>query len=226
MKFRYLFSVLPVMFIALFFAGCGVTTEELVKNNLAEMHNHYFTGATQHFNVAMWSGVREEPFEQDGIRGQLVDFCVLHVVPIGEVGTFGMTYKVKINDKTYEGEFGKSPFDNSLAADLETSITDTDEIYAEITFDGVTEVANLSCISCDFTIDGTEALNIAVTNAGEVLMILADNGNKSVEGYLRIISTDRNLGVYFWYVRFINVDGEEVCLVIDTNDGSIMASKL
>lgn len=225
MKFRFLFAILPV-FVIVAFCGCGISVEELTKNYLAELHNHYFVGSTQNFRVSMWSGTREEPYEPNGVRENLVDFCVLSVVPIGDVNTFGLGYTVEINDKTYNGEFEQSPFDRSLAADLETQISDTDSIFVYIIVDGVSEISKMECISCDFAINNVAALNIAAENIGENILTLADNGNKSIEGYCKIISTDRNLGVYFWYVRFINTDGDDIAIVIDTTSGEIMAKKL
>ncbi len=225
MKFRYLFSILPIFMITFLFTGCGTTIEDLAKNNIAEMHNHYFIGSTENFQISLWSGVREEPFEPDGIRGQMLDFCILSVVPVGNVGTFGLNYNLEINDKPYSGEFQKSPFDNSFAAALDFLVTDSDTIFADIIHDGITETGKLSCVSCNFTVNSTQALDIAIENVGEQILALTDD-NKSIEGYVRIITTDRNIGVYFWYIRFINTDGKEICLVIDTASGEIMASKL
>lgn len=224
MKIRYLFSVLPIV-VALAFCGCGVSAEEIAKNSLAETHYHYFTGSTQNFAISMWSGTREEPYESNGVCGNLVDFCILSVVPTAVVSTFGLSYSVEINDKTYTGEFEQSPFDSSLAADLGVQIKDDDSIFAYIIVDGVTEIGKMSCLSCGFEINNVQALDIAIGEVGEKILELSDNGKKPIEGYCKIISTDRNLGVYFWYVRFVNESGEEISLVIDTKNGKIMAKK-
>lgn len=224
MKIRYLFSLLPV-FAVIILAGCGISVEELVKNNLAESHNHYFTGSTQNFAVSMWSGTREEPYETNGICENRVDFCVLSVVPTTNVSTFGLSYTVEVNEKTYSGEFEESPFDSSLAADLEVAITDTDTIFAYIIVNGVTEISKMQCISCAFEIDNAQALNIAINDASENILSFVENGDKRIEAYCKIISSDRNLGVYFWYVRFVNEDGGEISLVIDTKTGEIVAKK-
>lgn len=224
MKLRLLLSFLPVLFVFCF-SGCSVSMEELAKNNLAELHNHYFTGSTQNFSISMWSGVREEPYIEDGKRENLVDFCVLSVIPLQGVSTFGLSYTVEINSKTYNGEFEQSPFDKTLAADLEIKLSDADAIFAYIIVDGVTEISKMECISCSFKINNTQALDIAIEGAMQDLMTLSNKGKNSIEGYCKIISTDKNLGVYFWFVRFINNEGGEFAMVIDTNTGEIIAKK-
>ena len=225
MKLRYLFSVLPLC-VAFMFAGCGVTAEDLTKNHLAELQNNFFVGTTQNFKVSLWSGTREEPYEPNGELGELVDFCIISVVPVGDVNTFGLNYTVEVNDMTYNGEFEKSPFDNSLAADIGVSVEDTDTIYAYIIMDGVSEVGKLECVSSGFAIKNTDALNIVVDNFGENILTLSNNGEIPVEAYCKIISTDKNLGVYFWYVRVVNAEGQDISVVIDPNSGEIIAKKL
>ena len=225
MKFRYLFSILPVCF-AFMFAGCGVTAEDLMKNYLAECQNNYFVGTTQNFKVSLWSGTREDPYEPNGELGELVDFCIISVVPVGDVSTFGLNYTVEVNDKTYNGEFEKSPFDNSFAADIGVRVEDTDSIYAYIIVDGVSEVGKLECISTNFKIKNTDALSIVVDNFSENIISLSNGGEIPVEGYCKIISTDKNLGIYFWYVRLVNAEGKDITVVIDPSSGEIMAKKL
>ena len=225
MKIRYLFSILPICLVFLL-SGCTASAEEIAKNNLAEIHYNYFTGSTQNFKVSMWSGVREEPYETNGIRESLVDFCVISVVPQNNVSTFGLSYTVEINSKTYNGEFEQSPFDKTLAADLEIQLNESDSIFAYIIVDGVTEISKMECISKNFGINSTQALDIAIKNYSQEILTLSNNGKISLEGYCKIISTDKNLGVYFWYIRFVNVDKKEISMVIDTNTGEIVAKKL
>lgn len=225
MKFRYLFSVLPLC-VAFLFAGCNLSIEELAKNSISEIHNHYFTGSTQNFKISMWSGLREEPYEQNGIKENLVDFCVVSVVPLNGVSTYGLGYTVEVNSQTYNGEFEQSPFDKTLATDLKIGLSDSDSIFAYITFDGVTEISKMECISCNFKVNNTKAVEIAIETVGDNLISLANNGKTGIEGCCKIISSDKNLGIYFWYVRFINTEGQELVVVIDTSTGEVMAKKL
>lgn len=207
------------------FAGCGVKTEDLAKNSLSEIHNNYFVGQTQNFNISLWSGQREEPYVIDGKKENLVDFCVISVVPKTNVSTFGLSYTVEINEETYNGEFENSPFDSSMASDLKIKVCDTDTIFLYLIANGETEIGKLECISCSFGIKQTDAINKAIEHLKDKIVDLSDNGKKNIEGTCKIISTDKNLGVYFWFINFINSDGEQIAVVLDINNGEIITEK-
>ena len=206
-------------------SGCGQKIEEMVKTSLSEVHYNYFVGQTSNFNISMWSGVREEPYSADGVSENKVDFCVLNVVPnSSDIDTYGLTDTIEINDKTLTGEFENSPFDSSLATDLKLTLTDTDSIFVYIVWDGQTEIGKMSCISQDFKINYSQALDIALEALQDEILTLT-NENKKIETYCKIISTDKNLGVYFWYVDIVNQSGDQVAVVIDNTTGEIVAKK-
>lgn len=204
------------------FAGCSVKPEELAKNNLSLLHLNYFVGQTQNFSISLWSGYREEPYNLDGKKGELKEFCVVNVVPTSDIDTFGLGYTVEINEATYDGTFEQSPFDNSLGKDLEVKVNDTDSIYVYIIVNGESEISKVECISSNFQINQTQALDIAIEYASEKILTLSNNGETSIEGHCKIISTDKNLGIYFWLVSFINENGDKFALIIDTTTGEIV----
>ena len=223
LKILGMFSCLCLVTICCF-SGCAVKPEELAKNNLSELHLNYFVGETLNFSVSLWSGYREEPYSLNGVKADLVEFCVVNVVPKNTtVSTFGLSYTVEINEKTYEGQFEDSPFDNSLGADLEVKVNDADSIFVYIIADGESEISKLECISSAFQVNQTQAMDIAIEAAKEKILTLSDNGNESIEGHCKIISTDKNLGIYFWFVSFINSSSDKIALIIDTTTGEIVA---
>lgn len=216
-------GVLVVAMITMMIAGCGgAKLSEIAKNSVSELHVNYFSGKTQNFNLAMWSGLREEPYSLDGVKGELVQFCVLSIVPNVDFEAQAVEYTAEINGQTYSGAFERSPFDRSFASDLKISLNDADEIFVYLILNGETEIAKLSCISSQFAITNTQALDIAVKHFSEQSEQVGKFAD-SVEGQCKIISTDLNLGIYFWYVAFVNAQGERVAVVIDTKSGEIMA---
>ncbi len=203
--------------------GCGdKKLTEIAKNSISELHLNYFSGNTENYNIAMWSGLREEPYSQDGVKGDLVQFCVLSIVPNSLADVQAVEYTAEVNGQTYSGVFERSPFDRSFASDLKIALNDTDEIFVYLILNGETEIAKLTCISSQFVITSTQALDIAVAHflANEEAVQKFASG---VEGQCKIISTDLNLGIYFWYVAFINPQNERVAVVIDTKSGEIVA---
>lgn len=217
-----IFLALAVASIVLL-AGCGgKNLTEIAKNSISELHLNYFSGNTQNFHIAMWSGLREEPYLQDGVKGDLVQFCVLSIVPNSSADAQAVEYTAEINGQTYSGEFERSPFDRSFASDLKIALNDTDEIFIYLILNGESEIAKLNCISSEFAITSTQALDIAlahfVKNDDTVTKFAG-----GVEGQCKIISTDLNLGIYFWYVAFINPQNERVAVVIDPKSSEIVA---
>lgn len=207
----------------LFLSGCGGNNVvEIAKNSISELTLNYFVGETENFKVSMSSGLREQDYAVDGVRGDLVEFCVLSVVPVGGVDTFGLEYTVEINEDTHQGVFEQSPFDHSLASDLGLSVADSDEVFVYIILNNETEIAKLNCISSDFEIKETLAVNIAVEHLLPKISALLED-KKSIEGYCKVISSDKNLGIYFWYVSFVNTDFTRIAVIIDPASGEIIA---
>ncbi len=212
-----------ILSICVMLAGCGShSVEEVAKNSISELHINYFSGSTQNFAVSMWSGLREEPYSADGVKNNMVEFCILSIVPKGGFDAQAVEYTAEINDQTYSGVFERSPFDKSLASDLNTSLQEGDEIFVYLILNGETEIARLDSVSAKFVITNSQAIDIFVEHFGcnaEVFSHL----NDPVEGYCKIISTDQSLGIYFWYVCLFNAQNERAAVVIDPQSGQIVA---
>ncbi len=206
------------------FAGCGgITVEEFSKNNLSEQELVFFAGSTQNFSVTLGSGLREEPYLQDGVKGEIVEYALLEVVPKGEKEVFGLEYTVEINGKTYEGVFLESPFDKSLAQDIGVSLRGNEEIFVYIILNNESEIVKLNNLSDSFKVGCAGALDIAIEANRERIVNLSDEFGKSIEVCVRVANTDKTLGIYFWYVGFLNIDGERIGVVIDPSSGEIIA---
>lgn len=204
-------------------AGCsGHSIEEVAKNSISELHINYFSGSTQNFAVSMWSGLREEPYSADGVKNDMVEFCILSIVPKDGFDAQAVEYTAEINGQTFSGTFERSPFDKSYASDLNTSLGDGDEIFVYLILNGETEIAKLSSISAKFAVKNTQAIDIFVEHFASNPQV-CDNLSTSVEGYCKIISTDQSLGICFWYVCFFNAQNERVAVVIDPQSGQIVA---
>lgn len=205
------------------FVGCSSNKlPEIAKNSISELHINYFSGKTQNFDVAMWSGLREEPYAVDGVKNDLVEFCVLSVVPKLGFDAQAVEYTAEINKQSHSGVFERSPFDRSFASDLKISLSDADEIYVYLILNGETEIAKLDCISSQFKVNNTQAIDIAVQHFAQNTDLLTKS-KKGVEGQCKIISTDQNLGIYFWYVCFFNAQNERIAVVINPDSGEIVA---
>ena len=170
----------------------------------------------------MWSGLREEPYVADGIKGDLVEFCILSIVPAMGFDAQAVEYTAEINKQAYSGVFERSPFDRSFASDLKTSLNESDEIFVYLILNGETEITKLDCISSTFEVKNTQALDIAIQHFAKEEGVL-DKFRKGIEGQCKIISTDKNLGIYFWYVCFFNAQNDRVAVVIDPKSGEIVA---
>lgn len=220
---RKYFCASLVLAVVILFSGCGqASLAEVAKNSISELHMNYFSGSTQNFKLSMWSGLREEPYTIDGVKNDLVQFCVLNIVPAVGFDAQAVEYTAEINGQAVSGVFERSPFDKSFASDLKLSLADNDEIFVYLILNGETEIARMECISQNFSVTNSQAIDIAVAhfsqNSATVERFLGD-----IEGYCQIVSTDKALEIYFWYVSFVNSKNERIAVIVDPSTGEIVA---
>lgn len=216
-----------ILLVMIFFCGCNVDYAEILKQNISENCEAYFTGTTQNFYVNLYTGEREEPYLLDGISENKVPYCIVAITPITQLQkSENMTYCVEINGSTVQGAFSESPFDNSFAGDLGLKVKSTDTIFVYVKYADSTEVAKMNCISIAFTITSEVALNSAISNLLPDLLAITEGKEQSVECFIQVINKSPKLNIYFWCVNFVTVSGNCLTIIIDTQTGDILAKNV
>jgi len=212
--------------ISFLFSGCGLNYYNLAKGSLSEIRYNLFEGESTSYNISLTCGEREKNYVMDGKSGEKVEFGVVFLQPKANVFVTAPSFEITVNQTKYTGDFEQSPFDSSLAGDFGKKVSDTDTITVKITNNGITEEATLTCVSCSFAVKALDALQIAVDEMAEQLLLLTNNGKISVEVYIKIISdTSSAVASKMWFVSFYSAENDEVSAIIDPESGEVIAKK-
>lgn len=223
-----------ILFIAMFalclfsFVGCGKSDINL-KDYLIEQRENLFTASDNLYSVSFSTGTREQDYNFDGIINEMVPFGVLTLsrndnLPLSN-DTY--TYIVTINDQTFTGFLEKGN-NNSYSADLGVNTVGDENINAQISFTGYTFNQDLTNTSSQFEIDNTIALDIAQKELKNNINNLVKNKNVKIEVIMKLMKdfSNEELKNYYWYVGVISTDGDTLGILIDANNGEIIAKKV
>lgn len=219
MKSKIIFSFLCSMVCAIFlFLGCGSDLMTDCEKRVSDIRENYFQGQTENYFVSFSSGMRESPYELDGICNEKVEFGVVTIVPKKTEEQKGLTYIVSVNDKEHSGEFETSPFDDSYAGDIGVKVGASDVITIKISDGSSEEIASMTCVTCDFDVDALSALQLAVEEVGNNLQDLMVH--KNFEIYIKVVADIKQVVENkYWLVMFYCECGEFVNVIINPETG-------
>lgn len=221
MKQKFSFLIV-VMMCATLFCACDTDLTKTYISHIADIRTTFFEGQTENFIVTLTTGQRESPYVLDGIANPLMDFGILTIYPKSTVQNSSFTYCIEIAGEAKEGEFEKSPYDSSFAADIERQVPENAEIFVYIKDGATVEISKLECVSCRFAIDSNKAVKIAIESEKQSLTEFLQNSNYEI--YVKVVADNSGeIGEKFWYVMFLREDGKEYAFIIDPNSCAVLA---
>lgn len=210
-------------------SACGKSKFN-ISNFVIEQRENLFVANDDIYSVSFSTGLRESNYNFDGIINEKVPFGVLTLTRKNNtpLANDTYTYIVSINDQTYTGFLNKSTNDNSYSADLEVNTVGDETINVQISFTGYTFNKNLENISKDFNVDNSTALNIANKELNEHISNLLKDKNVHIEVVMKIMKdySSEDIKSYYWYVGIISTNGDTLGILIDANNGDIIAKKI
>ena len=228
MKKKILVCVLFALMVVCLTA-CGKSKIDL-NDHLIEKRENLFTACDDLYCVSFSTGLRESDYNFDGIVNNLVPFGVLTLTRCENLPLANDTYAyiVTINEQTYNGFLTKSNNDNSYSADLEVNTVGDEQINVQISFTGYTFNKDLENTSASFQVDSATALKVAGEQLKEDIENLLSDKNVKIEVVMKIMKDHSNedLKNYYWYVGIISTNGDTMGILIDANNGEIIAKKV
>lgn len=211
---KFCFFVLSVVIMSML-VGCdnGLSKQQKL---VSEYRDDYLVGSSESFSAEAVTGYRESPFAIDGISSEnKTDFFLLTLTPKIYDPTREYGYCVNIGGKTYEGSFNKHPFENTYSFELNVRLSGG---AVAVTVDG--EEISLTSIKTEQFITPDKAFEIAIDRLGDTATVKSGE----YEIYVRLIANPISAsGGYFWYVAFVDVDGETVAVLIQPETLEIVA---
>lgn len=195
-------------------------SQDVSINVLSEYRKNLFVSKTNFCVATFTSGQREENYVMDGNNTALVDFGVLTVKFDNYTSQSLPKFELKINNDLYAGEFEHNPYDNTFVFDIQKQVNDNDTLNLYlIDFDQSTL---LQCFSKNWNINYKQAHNIFTEKyKTEIANHLFDDMLKG-EVYIKIVSDDKELKNFYWYVLLVCQNGDMYSSLIDVNSGEIV----
>lgn len=209
-------------------SACGKSNLNL-SDYLIEKRENLFTACDGLYCVSFSTGTRESDYNFDGVVNQHVPFGVLTLTRCDSSSLANDSYSfiVTINEQTYSGFLEKGN-DNSYSTDLEVNTVSDEAINVQISFTGYTFNQNLQNTSSSFQVDSASALKVAQSELEEDVENLLSDKNVKIEVVMKIMKDHSNeeLKNYYWYVGIISTNGDTMGILIDANNGDIIAKKV
>lgn len=216
-------------FMVITLSACGKSKINL-SDYLIEKRENLFTACDNLYCVSFSTGLREKDYNFDGIKNELIPFGVLTLTRCENLPLANDTYSyiVTINENSYSGFLTKNNNDNSYSADLEVNTVGDEQINVQISFTGYTFNKDLENTSSNFQVDCQTALNIATTELKENIQNLLSDKNVKIEVIMKVMKDHSNedLKNYYWYVGVISTNGDTLGILVDANNGEIIAKKV
>ncbi len=195
------------------FIGCK---SQLDKNmqNVSEYRDTLYLASGNNFSVQVISGIKETPYEINGISEDKRNFTVITVTPKDFISGGTYRYKLSYSNRDIEGELIQHPFAESFSVDVGEKVSG--DITLEVSGEGASENFELKNVIPANKISTDKAYDIAIKK----LKVIPKKG----ESYLRIVSNPiDDEGGYFYYVAFADGNGNIKAVLLDILDGSVRA---
>lgn len=199
-------------------------TYQMALENIAEARFYLKTAGTDNpiGNIQLYSGIRENDFQADGIATPTVAFTVLSVEPTNDKIVYNgcITTLVKINDaEPVTLILEKNPYGNNYAGDLENALDANANVTITFQANGETiGTVTLSSVMPENAISWESALEIACQALDGVLTT-----DTRVESSTKILCDNSTVNTPYWFVSFVTESGERYFVVV-SHDGKIIGT--
>jgi len=212
---------------------CLETNLTTVTTMLSDKRTTLFIGQTDTLHASFTSGMREEPYEQDGKAKQMVLFGIVKArfMPTRQEQTLPFT--LTQGETTLHGILEKSPYENAYYYDIEQHLNgQTDCTLTLQIAETETATLTLACLSCTWQVDADKAIELA-TKRMEALHAFRIGflhkkvfgiSSNDLESRLQLLSNDTPLLTHhFWHFSILSKTSIVFSCVIDPTSGQILA---
>jgi len=199
-------------------------TYQMALENIAEARFYLKTAGADNpiGNIQLYSGIRENDFQADGIATPTVAFTVLSVEPTNDKIVYNgcITTSIKIDDQEpVTLVLEKNPYGNNYAGDLENAL----DLNANVS---VTSQANgetigtvaLTSVMPENSIAWENALEIACQELDGIL-----SKDTRIESSTKILCDNSTVNTPYWFVSFVTENGDRYFVVV-SHEGNVIGT--
>lgn len=204
--------------------GCSKSELDKYSSKVSELREYLYAGENDDYKVTAISGVREEPYELNGISCAKRNFTVITVTPKSFAPNKTYKYTATVNGATYQGDLMPHPFAQSLSVDIPTVASSGFELTVSCDGDRTLKLEN--AIKGD-NIGAQKAFGIALNKLKAELKKFKVKGKLNAEIYVRIMENPIDgSGGNFWYVSFVSEDRSTVAVLLRAETGEVAAIRV
>ena len=201
----------------------GDTYQEALEN-IAEARFYLKTAGKDNpiGNIQLYSGIRENDFQADGIATPTVAFTVLSVEPTNDKIVYNgcITTLVKINDQEpVTLVLEKNPYGNNYAGDLEKTLDINANVTITFQANGETlGTVTFNSVMPENAISWESALEIACQALEGTLTT-----DTRMESSTKILCDNSTVNTPYWFVSFVTEGGDRYFVVV-SHDGNVIGT--
>ena len=208
-----------VLLCVLFFTltACFEETNKYRKN-VSEIRTNILTGESEHFEIVVYTGEREEPYAMDGVANPMKNFFVVMVYP-----KFELNYEDKVNaeisylGKKFTKQLTAHPFNGSYGTD-----------FADLELGKENLIVNVTALQYDENVPVLSLLTENMMTADEAYKKGAELLKSSIENTLeegkylceiqvKLVDKTKVDGKVFWHVSVFDKSGEMYAVLLEAD---------
>lgn len=224
-KNLFVFTIIGIVLLAM---GCGTPTLRL-EDHLIERRDNLFVADTPTYYASLCTGQREDPYSLDGTVNDLVDFGIVLFYSFDRTKLTADSYPftLTVNGDKITGTLDYNDTDCTYSTDIERTVLDTDTVALTVDLPLTDFDETLTCVSRDFAITQSKALEIATAEMDSTLSDVS-GANASMEVMLKIMPdySTTSSPKYYWYIALLSTDGTTAGVLIDSTTGEIISKKI
>ena len=199
-------------------------TYQMALENIAEARFYLKTAGADNpiGNVQLYSGIRENDFQADGIATPTVAFTVLSVEPTNDKIVYNgcITTLIKINEQEpVTLVLEKNPYGNNYAGDLENALDVTANVTSTCQANGETVgTVAMNTVMPENAITWETALETACQALDGII-----STDTRMESSTKILCDNSTINTPYWFVSFVTESGDRYFVVV-SHDGNVIGT--
>ncbi|NLK17948.1 MAG: hypothetical protein GX304_05500 [Clostridiales bacterium] len=207
--------------------ACG-GEQDVIDSNISEIRIDIFEGRGDFFDVTIYVGKRESPYNFDGISEKLVDYCLINVMPAEELEEgYALNFTLTGGKFDESGTLTEDPSTGRFRTDIGKFYTGVTELNITLSCGEVVETVILHSKFDSNMIRWKDALAIAKENLVESFNAAYVEGVFHGEIYIRFINNPvMGEDKYYWFVMLRDRNGKVSTILIDSVSSAVVTKKI
>lgn len=198
---------------AVFAAGCSKKVD--YNDYISEKRENIYSYSADTVDFTLHTGVREQPFSADGVRGDMIKVAEAYV-------SFAQNpSEVEISIDGAGGEMNYDSVKNRYSLNFPDGDFSADRVEVTLTCDGAEQSFTALSVLYDGVMDCETALKCVREHAPELFSSMTDGNLFKGEIFIRLLCDE---GCYY-YVGICDREGKITAYLLDGERGKILAEK-